>query len=59
MMCADADGTKFCLIKVDIRTDMNDRSYIVHGTVYEMLKFLLPGLLQQKNTINRRCAPIG
>ena len=40
-------------IKVEIRTDMNDRPYITHGKVSEVSIFLLPDLLQQeKRTIN-------
>ena len=30
---------------------MNDSSFIVHGKVNEMSRFLLPDLLQQKKTI--------
>ena len=47
-------------IKVEIRTDMNDRPYITHGKVSEVSIFLLPDLLQQeKKPLIRMWALIG
>ena len=40
--------TNLYLLKVEIRTDINDRPYIAHGKISEMSIFLLPHLLQQK-----------
>ena len=44
--------TNLYLIKVEIRTDMNDRPYITHGKVSEVSIFLLPDLLKEEKTIN-------
>ena len=44
--------TNLYLIKVENRTDKNDRPYITHGKVSEMSIFLLPDLLQQRMTIS-------
>ena len=52
--------TNLYLIKIEIRTDINDRPYITHGKVSEVSTFLLPDLLQQeKKQLIRMWALIG
>ena len=38
-------NTNFYLIKVKIRTDIDDRPYSIHGKVNDMSRFLIPDLL--------------
>ena len=52
--------TNLHLIEVEIRTDMNDRTYITHGKFSEVSIFLLPDLLQKrKKPLIRMWALIG